>query len=477
MSVTFARRSAREAERRPLDRAGRGLGVAPAPHRARLDDEGQRRAAEPARAGTRRRRRPAPAGWRASALKTAWTISLGLPLMSSSDVGVHQQRDEKDAAEDRHREQQLERRFGDELRGDQRPVGRGDQRAALERRLQSRGLRHRTGPVYLCGILLYECPASCRGNDRSAGAGCSRPARSPRRSCSRPALSPSCGGSASTDGAAAGRIEARVQRRLRGDDADAVRGRVAGRREPGRAARPRPRGRRAARRSSICCATRGVAAAAIATSPITIYDARRHRPRLGRPPVRSSRRIASTSAADFFVTPLPARAAAGLHQADSRRPERGASVRSPRRTSSRRRRPRSGVDPARLHAAESDRAGGPAHALRGRRRRRAARGRFSSAAPDGDAVAEASIALADIHQAQRGVARDGRRPGAGGARADLPALDRPAARPARRRRGSPRTFVRRARRPPRLLLIAGAGVLLDLDFADRRRSPPACPGR
>ena len=43
---------------------------------------------------------------------------------------------------------------------DERPVGGGDQRSALEGRLQCRGVRHLDFPVYLCGILLDEwlCP-------------------------------------------------------------------------------------------------------------------------------------------------------------------------------------------------------------------------------------------------------------------------------------------------------------------------------
>ena len=59
------------------------------------------------------------------------------------DVGVEQQHDEEDAADDRHAEDQLERRFGDELHDDERPVGGGDERAALEGRLQCRGVGHR----------------------------------------------------------------------------------------------------------------------------------------------------------------------------------------------------------------------------------------------------------------------------------------------------------------------------------------------
>ena len=59
------------------------------------------------------------------------------------DVGVEQQHDEEDAADDRHAEHQLQRRFGDELHHDERPVGGGDERAALEGRLQCRSVGHR----------------------------------------------------------------------------------------------------------------------------------------------------------------------------------------------------------------------------------------------------------------------------------------------------------------------------------------------
>ena len=54
-------------------------------------------------------------------------------------VRAEEQHDQEDAADDRHREQELERRIGDELHGDERPVGRGDQRAALQRRFESGG--------------------------------------------------------------------------------------------------------------------------------------------------------------------------------------------------------------------------------------------------------------------------------------------------------------------------------------------------
>ena len=52
-------------------------------------------------------------------------------------IRAEQQHDEEDAADDRDREQDLQRGLRDELHGDQRPVGGGDERAALERRFQS----------------------------------------------------------------------------------------------------------------------------------------------------------------------------------------------------------------------------------------------------------------------------------------------------------------------------------------------------
>ena len=48
------------------------------------------------------------------------------------DVRAEQQHDQHDAADDRNRQQQLLRAFGDELHGNQRPVRGGDKGAAFE---------------------------------------------------------------------------------------------------------------------------------------------------------------------------------------------------------------------------------------------------------------------------------------------------------------------------------------------------------
>ena len=76
------------------------------------------------------------------------------------DFGAEQQHDEEQAADHRHREQQLQRRFGDELHHDERPVGRGDERAALQGGLQWQVVSHRADFQFtLCGILLPKVSA------------------------------------------------------------------------------------------------------------------------------------------------------------------------------------------------------------------------------------------------------------------------------------------------------------------------------
>ena len=58
------------------------------------------------------------------------------------DVRLEQEHDQDNAAHDRHREEQLQRRFGDELHHDQRPIGGGQQRSAFERGAKWRGVGH-----------------------------------------------------------------------------------------------------------------------------------------------------------------------------------------------------------------------------------------------------------------------------------------------------------------------------------------------
>ena len=54
------------------------------------------------------------------------------------------QRKQKGGADDGDRQQRLERRIGDELNDDDFPVGRRDQRAALQGDLDGVGQRHRS---------------------------------------------------------------------------------------------------------------------------------------------------------------------------------------------------------------------------------------------------------------------------------------------------------------------------------------------
>src|SRR5262249_18210565 len=60
---------------------------------------------------------------------------------------VEKECDEESAAHDRDGQHELEAGLGDELHDDERPVGGGDERPALERRLQSRRVRHRVNLI------------------------------------------------------------------------------------------------------------------------------------------------------------------------------------------------------------------------------------------------------------------------------------------------------------------------------------------
>ena len=107
------------------------------------------------------------------------------------DVGIEQQDDEEDAADDRNAEDQLERRLGDELHDDERPVGGGDERTALQGRLQCRSVKPSTHSQFTfavscltSGSALPSCagrrtlrPAAPRMSQHgSAGAACWSPA-------------------------------------------------------------------------------------------------------------------------------------------------------------------------------------------------------------------------------------------------------------------------------------------------------------
>ena len=57
-------------------------------------------------------------------------------MQQLGEIAAEQDGDEHRGADDRHGEQDLEGRLGDELDGDRLPVGRGEQRAAFEQVLQ-----------------------------------------------------------------------------------------------------------------------------------------------------------------------------------------------------------------------------------------------------------------------------------------------------------------------------------------------------
>ena len=57
-------------------------------------------------------------------------------LQQLREIAAEEHRDENRGADDRHGQQHLERRLGRELNRDDRPVGGGEQRAALEQQLE-----------------------------------------------------------------------------------------------------------------------------------------------------------------------------------------------------------------------------------------------------------------------------------------------------------------------------------------------------
>ena len=65
-------------------------------------------------------------------------MSRMLPDKHVFDVGVDDEHDEEQSADGGHGEQKLEDRLGDELNGHQRPVRRGDERAAFQRGFEGR---------------------------------------------------------------------------------------------------------------------------------------------------------------------------------------------------------------------------------------------------------------------------------------------------------------------------------------------------
>ena len=71
-----------------------------------------------------------------SVLAMVVKMSRRLPLQQLGEIAAEQHRDEDRRADDRHGQQHLKRRLGDELDRDRLPIGRGEQRAALEQELQ-----------------------------------------------------------------------------------------------------------------------------------------------------------------------------------------------------------------------------------------------------------------------------------------------------------------------------------------------------
>ena len=222
------------------------------------------------------------------------------------EVGSEQEHHQENPADDRHREQQLQRAFGDELHGDERPVRGGEERTAFERGFQRRGLRHRQVDCTSCVFCWFSVLSCFRAVSRSNG-DVAPPARGrahrgragdPRgrgvrglalRRVSRRSVRSRSDESAAISIASRPALAGRRRRRRR-----SRRGSGAGRR-PGRRARSvRPR------RSPHCLRPR--------RHRRYRGDRLRHagdRARLGRPPsdIRALDRLSGPAA--FFVTPSP----------------------------------------------------------------------------------------------------------------------------------------------------------------------------
>ena len=438
MSVTFARRRALRGAS-----GGRSIGPAAASALASTDTVPAlttKVSTDPPTITSRRRRRrpPAPPGSRAMRGEDRLDDLAGVAADELADVGVEEQRDQEDAADDRHGEQQLERRLGDELRSDQRPVGGRDQRAALQGDLQTRG--HAASNSYQ-----FTFAVSCFTSASRSSAGTT--VELARAVAAAGALAMAAGRLVAgvafelwrfglTDRGRRPRASSRdVAGGLRGDDRRAVARR--GALSP--ATRPRRRASTAgddgaARRCSICCAT---ARRGRADERRRGHHHLRHRTASrGRGPGRavgSCRRIASTAPPRCFVTPSPLGlrlvyiqpivAATGAAGSGRSRPRASCSP-TPAGASSRR---------SHFTLPTRSRPVSLRTALRGRGRRRQRTARSCCARRPGPPLAEASVAR-ERHAARRAApgarwsARWCSRPPHHAA-----AADRSAARPARRR--------------------------------------------
>jgi len=126
---------------RPFDRPRVRLGRREQRDRAPLHDEGERRPAKEhhgKRDRERDQRRRVLAHGRED-LRDDLTHVAGQQLVS---IRAEEQDDEEDAADNRDGEQDFQGGLCDELHGDKRPVGGGDERAALQRELERGGKRH-----------------------------------------------------------------------------------------------------------------------------------------------------------------------------------------------------------------------------------------------------------------------------------------------------------------------------------------------
>ena len=269
-----------------------------------------------------------------------------------------------------HAEDQLQRRFGDELHDDERPVGGGDERAALEGRLQGRSVRHRHIPVYLCGILLDEwlCPFPATAPAVPASGRSLQPV-SWRRLLVAGLTAAALAGLAGvalerwwlgpTDATAAARVESLVRREFDGmtaalaEVATAIAANPAARElaaGPEAARSPlRPAGERARRRARTPTTSRSRSTTPSERGPRLERTALRHSP-------RAHRRSPGSLRDAFGARPAPgARSAhrqqrAGWRCRSRRRPGRrsatgAASARSRSSTSSRARRPGAAIAP------------------------------------------------------------------------------------------------------------------------------------